>query len=52
MAKFAFWDMPRRARFIIGGYVYHVLNRANGWLRLFRKKADFDALEQVLVEET
>ena len=42
--------MPRRARSIVGGYAYHVLNRANGRLRLFKKDADFAAFEQVLVE--
>ncbi len=42
--------MPRRARSIIAGYAYHVLNRANGRLRLFKKHADFEAFEQVLVE--
>jgi putative transposase len=42
--------MPRRARSIVGGYAYHVLNRANGRLRLFRKQADFAAFEQVLAE--
>ena len=42
--------MPRRARSIIGGYPYHVLNRANGRLRLFKKDADFAAFEQVLAE--
>ena len=42
--------MPRRARSIVGGYAYHVLNRANGRLRLFKKKADFEAFEQVLLE--
>jgi putative transposase len=42
--------MPRRARSIVGGYAYHVLNRANGRLRLFKKEADFLAFEQVLVE--
>jgi putative transposase len=35
--------MPRTARKIVGGYAYHVLNRANGRLRLFRKDADFAA---------
>jgi putative transposase len=34
----------------VGGYAYHVLNRANGRLRLFRKDADFAAFEQVLSE--
>jgi putative transposase len=42
--------MPRHARVITGGYVYHVLNRANGRLRLFRKNADFAAFEQILAE--
>jgi putative transposase len=42
--------MPRRARSIVGGYAYHVLNRANGRLRLFKKDADFAAFEQVLAE--
>ncbi len=42
--------MPRRARSIIGGYPYHVLNRANGRLRLFKKDADFAAFERVLAE--
>jgi len=42
--------MPRRARSIIGGLAYHVLNRANGRLRLFKKEADFRAFEQTLIE--
>jgi putative transposase len=42
--------MPRRARSIIGGLVYHVLNRANGRLRLFKKDADFAAFENVLMQ--
>jgi putative transposase len=42
--------MPRRARSIVGGLVYHVLNRANGRLRLFAKDADFAAFEAVLAE--
>ena len=42
--------MPRRARSIVGGYAYHVLNRANGRLRLFRKKADFAAFDALVGE--
>jgi len=42
--------MPRRARSIVGGYAYHILNRANGRLRLFKKQADFAAFERILVE--
>jgi putative transposase len=34
----------------LGGYVYHVLNRANGRLRLFKKAADFAAFQQVITE--
>ena len=42
--------MPRRARTIVGGLPYHVLNRANGRLRLFKKDADLAAFEAVLAE--
>src|SRR5215212_918100 len=42
--------MPRRARSIVGGYAYHVLNRANGRLRLFKKNADFAAFDKLLAE--
>ena len=42
--------MPRRARTIVGGYAYHILNRANGRLRLFKKIADFAAFEQIVAE--
>jgi putative transposase len=35
--------MPRTARVAPGGHVYHVINRANGRLRLFRKQQDFQA---------
>ncbi len=41
-------DMPRTARTLLGGYVYHILNRANGRLRLFRKAADFAAFEEIV----
>jgi putative transposase len=34
----------------LGGYVCNVLNRANGQLRVFRKDADFLALEHILTE--
>jgi len=40
--------MPRIARIAPGGIVYHVLNRANGRLRLFKKDEDFLAFEEVL----
>jgi len=42
--------MSRQPRNAPGGLVYHVLNRANGRLRLFRKDEDFLAFEKVLVQ--
>ena len=42
--------MPRTKRQFVGGFVYHVLNRANGRLRIFRKASDFEAFESVLAE--
>ena len=42
--------MPRRIRATAGGLVYHVLNRGVGRMGLFRKAADFAAMEQVLQE--
>jgi putative transposase len=42
--------MPRAKRVTLGGYVYHVLNRANGRLRIFRRFDDFAAFEQILSE--
>ena len=42
--------MPRTARAIEAGLIYHVLNRGNGRMRLFHKEADFAAFERVLAE--
>jgi REP-associated tyrosine transposase len=42
--------MPRRARSIEGGLIYHVLNRANGRTRLFRKPGDFASFEKTLTD--
>jgi putative transposase len=42
--------MPRPKRIAKGNIVYHVLNRANGRLRIFKKPADFEAFEQILAE--
>ncbi len=42
--------MPRPRRQCAGGIVYRVLNRANGRLRIFRKRADFEAFERVLAQ--
>lgn len=40
--------MPRQPRVAPGGEVYHVINRANGRLRLFRSDEDFLAFYRVL----
>ncbi|MCK5000878.1 MAG: transposase [Anaerohalosphaera sp.] len=42
--------MGRAKRIDMGGIVYHVINRANGRLRIFKKKADFEAFERILAE--
>jgi putative transposase len=42
--------MPRTARAIAGGMIYHVLNRGNGRMRLFHKPGDYEAFEHVLAE--
>ena len=42
--------MGRPLRAADGGYVYHVLNRANGRHTLFEKDADYEAFERVLAE--
>ena len=42
--------MPRPKRKCVGGIVYQVLNRANGRLRIFKKRADFEAFERILAE--
>jgi putative transposase len=42
--------MPRNKRIAKGNIVYHVFNRANGRLRIFKRGADFEAFEQVLAE--
>jgi len=34
----------------MGGYVYHVLNRANGRLPIFQKGGDYEAFERILGE--
>lgn len=35
--------MPRTARAVEAGTIYHVLNRGNGRMRLFYKAADYAA---------
>lgn len=42
--------MPRTARAIEGGMIYHVLNRGNGRMRIFHKPGDDEAFERVLAE--
>ena len=42
--------MPRTARVAPGGYVFHVLNRGNGRMRLFDDDGDYAAFERVLGE--
>ncbi len=42
--------MPRIARAAPGGYVYHVLNRGVGRMRLFDKPRDYEAFEEILAE--
>ena len=42
--------MPRRILGKCRGIVYHVLNRGVGRMRLFRKAADFAAMETVLAD--
>lgn len=42
--------MPRRPRVATGGYAYHVLNRAVGRWKIFRKNDDYAAFERVLAE--
>jgi putative transposase len=42
--------MPRTARAVVGGIVYHVLNRGNGRTRIFRKDGNYQAFVQLLIE--
>ena len=40
--------MGRPLRLALGGYVYHVLNRANGRQAIFQKEGDYAAFERIL----
>ena len=42
--------MPRTARAVEAGTIYHVLNRGNGRMQLFHKPQDFNAFLKVLGE--
>lgn len=42
--------MPRQPRLALGGYVYHVLNRANGRSTLFHTPDSYKEFERMLAE--
>lgn len=42
--------MARPLRTALGGFVYHVLNRANARIKIFEKDADYLAFERILAE--
>jgi putative transposase len=42
--------MGRALRTAVGGFAYHVINRANARMQIFDKPMDYDAFEQILVE--
>jgi len=42
--------MPRVPRIDVGGYVYHVINRANARVRIFDAEADYEQFEELLEE--
>ncbi len=42
--------MGRPYRTALAGYVYHMLNRGNGRLRIFHKDGDYEAFERILGE--
>jgi putative transposase len=42
--------MSRLRRIAKGSLVYHVMNRANGRLRIFKKMRDFEAFEETIAE--
>jgi len=42
--------MPRHPRSAPGGMVYHVLNRSVGRMDMFRRDADFEAFQRIMVE--
>lgn len=42
--------MPRTARVDVGGEIYHVINRANGRLKIFDTDEDYQLFEQLLLE--
>jgi len=42
--------MARQPRIDLGGYVYHIINRASGRVPIFKTKEDFKLFEEVLEE--
>ncbi len=42
--------MPRPPRIDVGGYVYHVINRANGRVTIFHNEKDYQLFEELLEE--
>ncbi len=42
--------MPRLARVDVGNEIYHVINRANGRLKIFDSSQDYQLFEQLLLE--
>src|ERR1051325_119078 len=42
--------MARQHRVSAGGYVYHVINRGNGKMKIFHKSGDFAAFVKLLEE--
>ncbi len=42
--------MPRTSRAAIGGVVYHVLNRGNGRMKIFRKPGDYKAFIELIAQ--
>ena len=42
--------MPRTSRSAAGGVVYHVLNRGNGRMSIFRKPGDYLSFLQLLLD--
>lgn len=42
--------MARPLRTALGGFVYHVLNRANARMKIFERDADYLAFERILAE--
>ena len=42
--------MPRIERVVVGGYIYHVINRANVRIQIFDTEDDYRLFESILEE--